>query len=577
VGEAPPELDDEQRAAVEARDRAIAVLAGPGSGKTRVLSYRTRYLLSEDRTSKALLLTFTNKAAAEMKSRALDVAVVTTDRIAASTYHTFSLRLLQAHGNLLGLSPEFELADDTERKALIQEAMRVARTRDRSNRWSYLRVRRFTPREEEVVRFGEAYQGLKAAENLLDFDDLIVLAADLLEANSEVAEAIAGAHPHILVDEFQDTNPGQFAIVSALSEYAKTISVFADDDQGIYQFAGAEPGNIRRFIEELRAQRFPLMTNYRCLSAIVEKANKLILVDPEASGRQMRPFYKGGEVRSRVFSNTEREAETLTSEVEAMIHDGVEPSQIAFLSRRRTRLSDILSALEARGIPVSNWLGDAYAAHERKALATCLYVVRGSLSPRQVGRLCDLLQVDAIEESDPAVLLESLGTDACLKLLELRDLAWAGAPVLDVVEKAQEALVFVDADAAENMQAVQNAIEAFQAHDAEFGIEHLLAELALGGTGGAPTSGGGVKVSSLHRTKGLQWPYVYLVGLEDNVLPDYHADTPSALSEERRTCFVGICRAERSLTLTRVRLANGFVQRPSQFLPELGFRPDDDT
>lgn len=566
-------LDDEQRDAVEARESAIAVLAGPGSGKTRVLSYRARHLLANDPGSKALLMTFTNKAAAEMKSRALDVAVVTTDRVVASTYHSFAVRLLRAHGHLVDVQEDFEILDEEEQQRLVRSAAEQANTDDRSKRWMYLRLRRLQPREGEVIQFAEAYQALKRQQNVLDFDDLLTYAADLLEANAEVAQAIGNAHRHILIDEFQDTNPAQFATVRALWSDAETVSVFADDDQGIYQFAGAEPANIRKFVHELDGKTYPLNTNYRCRSNIVLKANRLISADEEASGRQMRAHYEGGEVRSRVFGDVWGEAEVLGAEIEGLVDGGLRPSDIAVLGRRKSRLGAIISQLEERGVPVSNWLGAAFEANERKALTTALLVVRASLADWQVARLCELLRVGVVGETHPDEMLRQIGghVPSAAPLLELRELVWAGGEPLEVVDKATEALMLADPSLEHGLRTLREAVEAFQTHDPQFGIEHLIAELTLGGIQGPPTIGGGVKVASLHRTKGLQWKHVYLVGMEEETLPDYHAVTPLEICEERRTCFVGVCRAEEFLTLTRVHVLNGWAKQPSRFLAEMGF------
>jgi DNA helicase-2/ATP-dependent DNA helicase PcrA len=570
------ELDPEQRAAVEAEERAIAVLAGPGSGKTRVLSYRARHLLAKNPGARALLLTFTNKAAAEMKARSLDVSCVTTDHILGCTFHSFAIRLLRAHGNLVGLG-EFEILDDTERQELIREAAIQAGTRDRFNRWSYLRLRLYEAREQEVIRFAEAYQKLKSDRHVLDFDDLIVLAASLLEENEQVAEAIATRRPHLLVDEFQDTNPAQFAILQALYKHAQTVSVFADDDQAIYQFAGAEPRNIRRFIDDLEAQRYPLLTNYRCRKKIVARANRLITSDEEGSGRQMKAHYDGGVVASRAFLDVDSEADALGEEIARLIREErVQPMEIAVLSRRKKRLEAVLAQLENLGIPVSNWLGPSFEADERQALATCLSVAKGSLNERQRRRLCDLLEVAANEETDPEKILRACGSSAAALLLEVRELVWSGAPVIEVVAKARSAIAEVDEGLAEQIGGIEEAVEAFQRYDADFGIEHLLAELALGGVHGSPTAGGGVKIASLHRAKGLQWPHVYLVGMEDGVLPDFRCNTPAEFREERRACFVGVSRAEQCLTLSRVNTMYGRHQDPSCFLAEMGFSSEGD-
>ena len=342
-------LDDEQRPAVEAAEKAIAVLAGPGSGKTRVLSYRARQLLQADRrVVKALLLTFTNKAAAEMKARSLDVATVTSDRVWASTFHTFGMRMLRSHGELVGINREFEIPEDDEQREIAELAAHAAGTSNRARRWSYLRLRRYDVRETEVLQWAEAYEDLKRQRFLLDFDDLIVLTADLLEQQPALAEAYATQFQHLLVDEFQDTNAAQFAIVRALSGWTRTISVFADDDQAIYQFAGSEARNVHRFIGELGAREYPLTTNYRCRAEIVNIANRLIAADGQGSGRQMRTSRSGGRVRSLEFPTIEAEATGLAAEIEALISSGVVPADMAILARARFRIQPLLNELERR-------------------------------------------------------------------------------------------------------------------------------------------------------------------------------------------------------------------------------------
>jgi superfamily I DNA/RNA helicase len=202
-----------------------------------------------------------------------------------------------------------------------------------------------------------------------------------------------------------------------------------------------------------------------------------------------------------------------------------------------------------------------------------LYVVNATLSERQLRRFCALLNIDAGDERSPQLIAEGQRdtVQAAGLLLELRELVWNGAAVLDVVDKACEALVSVDSSLDKGLERVRDAVEAFQTQDAEFGIDQFLAELALGGIHGSPTTSGGVKLASLHRTKGLQWRHVYLVGMEEGTLPDFHADTPLSIAEERRTCFVGVCRAEEYLTMTRVHALNGWAKSPSSFLHEMGF------
>ncbi len=564
-------LDPEQEAAVNSTEKAIAVLAGPGSGKTRVLSYRTRQLLTHDPDSRALLLTFTNKAAAEMKSRALGVTAVNSERILSSTFHTFGMHVLRSHGDLVGIDRDFEILEREDQERLAIEVSLSSGVGDLRQRWSYLRLRRAEISNEKVRRFGKLYEEYKRREHAVDFDDLIVYAADLFERNPLIAEAYGTKYRHLLVDEFQDTNAAQFAIVSALCRHVKTVSVFADDDQAIYRFVGAEAENIRRFIEKLGAREYPLTLNYRCREAIIEVANRLISADSGASGRQMEYVYTGGEVRQLTFSNEATEAEFIVNEIFNLIEEGTPPASISILVRSSYRARSILEGLEEIGVPISNWLGEGYDPPERRMLATILAITRGRLNDRQANRLFEMFQLATTEErqSDSFLALYD-GVSAIAELRLVREMAYSNRSVAEIVRQAQVAILTARPDLTDPLETLISSISHFENHDPDFTLEHLLSELALGGTGGSPTLGGGIKVASLHRTKGLQWPRVYIIGLERGTLPDFRAETETAISEERRVCFVGVCRAEAHLTLTRARIVRGYPKQASIFLEEMG-------
>jgi DNA helicase II / ATP-dependent DNA helicase PcrA len=564
-------LDAEQFAAAEATETAIAILAGPGSGKTRVLSYRARVLLKRDRKAKALMLTFTNKAAAEMKSRALRTAAVPSDRINAGTFHSFAQSMLRAHGAAAGINPDFEILDAQDQDELANTAalsIRVARSRLRE-KWSSSRITREPP-SREVRVFGEAYEALKRKEGVVDFDDLLVYSATLLETHPEIATAYGQHYSHILVDEFQDTNAVQFAIIQALSAHAATISVFADDDQAIFQFAGADSENVHKFIKELKAKEFSLTLNYRCTDAVVRHANLLIKADAQCSGRQMRAQRTGGTVRLSKFDSIEQEAAAIADEISGMLQGGSNPEAISVLVRSSRRAEHLVRALTARGVPVSNWLDQTHETAERRLLKSCLGVVHDTLNSRHCKRLCDFYRIpDGHYNSTEAFLLAHENATGIHELMQVRQSGKAGAPLADVLASVHASVKAIDDEMAYYLDGVLGEARAFTKHDPHFSLEHLLEELSLGRTGGAPTEGGGVKIASLHRTKGLQWPCVYIIGLENDTLPDFRATTDEQLSHERRLCFVGVCRAEDELTLTYVRQLSGYPKDRSRFLREM--------
>lgn len=562
-------LDAQQSAAVEAKERAIAVLAGPGSGKTRTLSYRARWLLTQDASASALLLTFTNKAAAEMKSRALHTASVPSKRLQASTFHTFCSELLRSHGALIGISANFEILDEEEQRGFAQDCAAREHVPDRSQAWNRGRLRR-EKLASEVEHFGKVYEESKRSSGVVDYDDLVVYAARLLESRPEIAAAYAAKFRHILVDEFQDTNATQFAFVAALASHARTISVFADDDQAIFGFAGAEAKHVKKFAAHLGAKIYPLTTNYRCRGKIVQLANRLISADPNASGRQMVSSKPGGVVSLRVFDNLEKEAAALAADIEGLVEAKTRPSDISVLVRSKYRGDAILRHLTEKKLPVSDWRENTYASADRRVLATCLSVIRSRLSEFQSERLCTLLGMPPVPVDDALAFLKAhpkkRGVGGLIKVIEL---AFSGAAPHLVAAAAQAAVAEVNPSLGETLDRIVEAVADFERFDPDFNLEHLLTELALGAAGRPPTEGGGIKVATLHRTKGLQWPNVYLVGLTEGHLPDYRANAES-MSEERRLCFVGVSRAQERLVVTYTRTYKGWAKAPSPFLAEMG-------
>ncbi len=569
-GSNPPDrLDAEQRAAVTAGEKAIAVLAGPGSGKTRTLSFRTGHLLSIDKKASALLLTFTNKAAAEMKSRALSATGLPGKRIHASTFHTFCADVLRAHGELVGVSRDFEILDEGEAAALARDVAMERKIGNGAKPWGELRLRRLAI-PDLVAVFGQAYEAEKRRQEVVDFNDLVVLVADIFEQYPEVAQAFGAKYQHVLIDEFQDTNAVQLAVISAIARHAATVSIFADDDQAIFGFAGAESENIERFSKKLGAREFPLTVNYRSRAEIVKLANALIDADAGSSGRHMRANTAGGTVSYEVFPDVQQEGHRVATAIAGLVAQGASPADIGVLVRNGYRANDVVHELQQHGLPVSDWRSLAQEPEERRALSACLAVVRGTLAPRVLTRLTNLMDVPPSSERRTHAFLAAHANNPVTKcLVEVRRLAFEGASPHEIAGLAQRAVLCSRPEMKEGLSQIVDAVSNFELYDREFTLEHLLSELALGSVGRPPTVGGGVKVATLHRTKGLQWKFVYLVGLEDGQLPSYKARDAAAKREERRLCFVGVSRAQEALTITRARIVSRYWQAPSKFLVEM--------
>lgn len=563
-------LDEEQRAAGEADDDVVAVLAGPGSGKTRTLAHRARYLLAREPSTRALLLTFTNKAAAEMKARAVGAGGIGMDRVTASTFHTFGARTLRSHGAAVGIASDFQVLDQDENEQLASEVAASEGVANLLDPWTKRRLRReSTP--EAVQAFGDLYEAAKRREGVVDYADLIVYTTELLVANEALARAYGTRYAHLLVDEFQDTSPAQFAIIEALAPHVRSISVFADDDQAIFGFAGADARNVGRFVERLGAQCYPLTTNYRSRAEIVDCANKLIAASPMASGRVMSASRSGGVVEAVRYIDEAAEAEMVAEDISAAIADGAAPASFAVLARDAFRPAAIAAALLARQVPLSDWRTPKVVPEERRALVACMAVTRGRLTDRHADRLAGLLGVDAFEERDTeTVLAVHDGHPVAGELAEVRRLAFASASVATIVSYAQSAIAESDSELADRITPIVQAVADFERHDPEYTLEHLLDELALRSGVRPPTESGGVKLATLHATKGLQWPTVYLIGLEEGGMPHYRSTQEDEIDADRRTCFVGVCRAEERLVLTCAARTKGRARGTSRFLREMG-------
>ena len=314
--------------------------------------------------------------------------------------------------------------------------------------------------------------------------------AQLFRQKPDIAKAYATKYQHILIDEFQDTNAAQFAVVRALVEQSaptSTISVFADDDQAIFGFAGAESQNIARFCEDLQATKYPLTTNYRCAAPIVKCANRLIRAN-RSDGREMKAVKEKGEVRARVFANITEEANVIGEEIAKKLAAGTAAHAISILVRNGTRAEAIKAGLGQRGIPFSNWLAAAYNSKETRQVRVCLSLVRPVLTNRvakQVAKCWELTPFPRQTVNTEQFLQANSSRTGVAELREIRRLAEQGGKVSDVVRHVGACIEAINPNV-QITEALLAEVAAFETHDPEYSLDHLLADLALGGKGGAP-------------------------------------------------------------------------------------------
>ena len=338
----------------------------------------------------------------------------------------------------VGIAPDFDVLDEQEQGDLATTISGQAGDHRRAYSDQRLRQRLHT---SEVAKFAALFEDAKRKDGVVDFDDLIVYVSQLFRQKPDIAKAYATKYQHILIDEFQDTNAAQFSVVRALTEHSaamSTISVFADDDQAIFGFAGAEARNIARFCEDLQATVYPLTTNYRCGEPIVKCANRLILAN-RSDGRKMKAVKKKGDVRARVFSNVAEEAKAICDDIGEKVASGVLPYAISILVRNGTRAETIRATLSERGIPFSNWLAAAYNSRETRQVRVCLSLVRPVLTNRIAKQVCEMLKIESIP------ITETINTEQFLRangsrvgvfhLLEIRRLADQGGKVSEIVRQ----------------------------------------------------------------------------------------------------------------------------------------------
>lgn len=619
-------LNENQHAAVLWNEGPLLVLAGPGSGKTRVLTLRVARLLQESESQSVLALTFTNKAAAEMRERVDRLLGRRGDSAHLCTFHSFATDVLRQHGSHLGVQPDFSLLTlDEDRIAILDEvatelaANGYAIPSDRKNVLELL-DRLFSESYEGgpvapslvhtpdwVPQLFQAYCDALIATNRLDFGSLLVLTCRLLRDKPGVRRVLRLAWTHVCVDEFQDTNRAQYDLLKLIvADEQPNLFVVADDDQIIYQWNGASPERLQSLQHDFEMEVIQLPENYRCPPEIVALANTLI-----AHNRFRTPNKKplsafrsatvnGDVVRYRIFDNSEDEVRAVAQDIQER---QLKSSGVAILARTAKLLEQAAGALRSAGF-------DAYVARRKNDFYTpvvrVMFHALRSANARHdrnvLRRLCvawDALTNQLLEVEDVAAAATLTGGDF------LRAWSEAAAQVDDeqalaLVAQVRSGLVdrlefpgIVDWFLREGWnpwheeddREMQDEIDTWRELHDEIVREHRHDDLTLNvylqQMDLAPkTSRPGpnaVRCMTVHGSKGLEFNHVYLVGMAQEVFPAFQAlrkgKTSREVEEERRNCFVAITRVQDSLTLTRAREYNGWSKVASQFLAEMGLEP----
>lgn len=620
------ELTAIQRQAVNWNQGALLVLAGPGSGKTRVLTCRIAHLLNEspDQRFRVLALTFTNKAADEMNDRVRSFVPELQDRVNISTFHSFCSKILRQHGVHIGLKPNFRIYSRLEdRKALLRNAIRrdsnlLSREAHQLLPWiDRMKAQLIGPRETEshieksVTSFHENPQLLATAyrlyeeelrqANALDFNSLIFEAYKLFN-HSVLAQHYQTVYKHWLIDEFQDTNEAQYKLLKRMSasDFREVFAV-ADDDQTIYEWNGANVRRISSLASDFSCDVIQLPTNFRCPPQIVAAANRLVVYNvkrlknksPSASSQQESS--RGIEsIQCRVFPTDQKEVTGIVSEIADM--DNMERSQTAVLARNRSLLQSIHDGLEAKGVFSSMLMRrDDFVSPKMRWLVACLRQIDRPLDRHNLATLISIFEniasvpmafEDIISHADAN---NSSYLSIWIDTAQKAELPPCVADAINVITKlvngdiklssAINELIDLfgretdDPDLQEDLSAWRKLAGTVDLPGNSASLGQFIQELDLRSKDPNPKPGS-VSLATIHGAKGLEFNTVYLMGLAEEILPSWHSiqknNGNAALEEERRACFVAITRTKKHLILSRADQYKGHEKRPSRFLKEMG-------
>ena len=597
-------LNKPQKEAVFHTEGPLLILAGAGSGKTRVLTHRIAYLIEEKGVNpwNILAITFTNKAAEEMRQRVDSLVGIGAESIWVSTFHSMCVRILRRYIDRLGYDNRFTIYDTDDQKTLMKEVCRktdidTKRFKERMllSVISSAKNEMILPEEFELNAGGDfvqlkiakvykEYEAQMRANNALDFDDLLVKTVQLLETQPDVRENYQERFRYIMVDEYQDTNTVQFRLVSLLAGKYRNLCVVGDDDQSIYKFRGANIRNILDFEKEFSdAKVIKLEQNYRSVGNVLEVANSVIRNN---KGRKEKTLWtdneKGEKIRLRQFDTAYDEAQFIAEDIK----DETAQGGINFYSRRE--IKDVLSYLKT----IDNGKDDLAVRRiinvpKRGIGLTTINRIQESAAARGIGFYDALSAPDLI----PGIGRSASKLDSFAALIEYFKGRSEESGVTDLLTEVIEKTGYtesLEADDPEELEArVQNIDElvskaaVYEESCSDRGerptLSGFLEEVALvADIDSVAEDRDYVILMTLHSAKGLEFPHVYLAGMEDGLFPSYMSisgDDPEELEEERRLCYVGVTRAEEKLTLTcaRMRLVRGERQynSMSRFIKEM--------
>jgi len=629
-------LNREQQEAVLHVDGPLLILAGAGSGKTRVLTYRIAHLIDECGVNpwNILAITFTNKAAGEMRERVDKIVGYGSESIWVSTFHSTCVRILRRYIDRLGYDTNFTIYDTEDQKTVMKSVCqkleldpKLYKERMLLNVISHAKDEYISPneflleakgdfRQEKIAQAYVEYQKELKKNNALDFDDLLVKAVELFQSCPDVLEYYQNRFRYIMVDEYQDTNTVQFKFISTLARQYRNLCVVGDDDQSIYKFRGANIRNILDFEKVFPdAKVVKLEQNYRSTQNILDAANGVIANN---RGRKEKALWteneQGEPIMFQQFQNGYEEAEYVAGEISKKVRNGeAEYEDFAVLYRTNAQSRLFEEKFLYANIPYKIVGGvNFYSRKEIKDILAYLKTIDNGKDDLAVRRIINVPKrgignvtlskvqahadsrgisfFEALEEANeiPGLGKAALKIQPFVHLIHEMRLSLADMSMQDLIQAIldktgyAEDLKNEDTDESkarlENIDEFINKAVTYEEGAEEPNLSEFLEEVALVADIDSVEDGDNrVLLMTLHSAKGLEFPYVYLAGMEDGLFPSYMsiaADDPTEeIEEERRLCYVGITRAMKELTITcaRCRMVRGETQynNVSRFVREI--------
>ena len=628
------QLNEAQREAVTCTEGASLIVAGAGSGKTRVLTYRIAYLLQQGvPASRIMALTFTNKAAREMKERIQKLVGEEARYLMMGTFHSVCVRLIRPYAELLGFTRDFSIYDTPDQKSVIKGICkergldekiykptavlaRISMAKNNGIAPDAYGMNQQLLREDREARMYELttvyalYQARLKAANAMDFDDLLINMIRLMNTNPEVCDRYQQQFQYILVDEYQDTNYIQFVLVKKLAEPQNNICVVGDDAQSIYSFRGADIRNILNFRQVYpEARLFKLERNYRSTQTIVNAANSLIHKNIHQIEKTVYSENDEGQpLQVQAYMDDRTEALGVATKIQRMRHKGYDAFAVLYRTNAQSRV--IENELRKLNIPYRIYGGTSF--YQRKEIKDALGYLRLAVNRRDNEALLRIVgfpgrgigettmkkvaenaiehhrcYLDVMRSPDETGLEVASGTKKKLQAFaQLIDGFAAQSEELDAFAFTEMVLrtsgvmtaLAVDlstegVDRAQNVQELLTAIHEFVDQRAQEGVDYtpitdFLSEVSLltDQDDNLTDTSERVTLMTVHAAKGLEFPVVFIVGLEENLFPSQFAVKPSEVEEERRLLYVAITRAMEQcyLSFAKQRFRNGSFSFASQ-------------